>query len=86
MGWKITRDFISKEDEQSMKGINSSDYEGGKIKCRLLDDDKNVYFHAVLDDETEGDLGELLDWSMRNFGCTRLEMKNDNGKWELVFE
>ncbi|MGG4037880.1 hypothetical protein, partial [Heyndrickxia ginsengihumi] len=63
--------FMSEEEQEKCL------YKGGKIKVRLLDDDGNVCYHAVVD-ETDFSCELLLDWGMSYAGCTRLDLKMEH--------
>jgi hypothetical protein len=48
-------------------------YKGGKIKVRLLDDDKNIYYHAYVDDD-DFSCELLLSWGGSYAGCVSLDL------------
>lgn len=105
--FKITRDFIADKDAPRGTNLNASGVMGPRgmsdndaarlnagegIKFRLLDDDRNVYYHgrrletsdsdAFYDSETE--LAPLDCFGLPNAGCTIQEEKNADGKWESI--
>ena len=59
---------------------------GAGTKFRLFDDDNNLYYEGRLlgDPESEDGFGPLDDFGMPNAGCTYIEYKNANGKWEML--
>ena len=73
---------------QERIGVDSEseayEYNGGKIKIRLKDDDGNVYYHCYVDD---GNLScELaLDWGISYAGAVTLDMHIE-GYRQLVGE
>lgn len=52
-------------------------YKGGKIKFRLLDDDENIYYHGLADDD---DLSTQLafDWGRSYAGTVGLDLHIDS--------
>lgn len=65
---------------------------GEGIKFRLLDDDRNVYYHGRRLEESECDdmydaepeLAPLDCFGMPNAGCCIQEEKNAEDKWEAI--
>lgn len=51
---------------------------GPLMKVRLLDDDRELYYEAVSDDEA---LEDLFSWAMRESGVTILQVWKSPGKW-----
>jgi len=82
--WLITRDYIS---EGESKGVSSRSYKGERKalqhKFRMKDDDGNVYYHGVSDDDSAF---EPLDhFGMGMAGCTCIEYQNPATKaWEIL--
>jgi len=64
-GWQLWTDY--------------TDPEVRLIKCRLFDDDGELYYEAIADDEA---LEDLFDWAQKDAGVTLLKIKNENGEWE----
>lgn len=54
-------------------------YSGGDIKVRLLDDDQNIYYHGLVDDD-EFSCELFLDWGTSYAGAVALEMHIDSYK------
>jgi len=56
-------------------------YNGGSIKVRLKDDDKNVYYHGLVDD-IDFSCELFLDWGMSDAGCTSLDLYKED--WDRL--
>jgi hypothetical protein len=83
-GWRVVRDygFDPENDgpEWNRQGNTYRDYQGGKFRYRLKDDDGNTCFIIESDidpDEgTEFQLFAPLDWAMADVGATSIEYKD----------
>lgn len=65
--------FMSEKDQQDCE------YNGGKIKVRLRDEDGNIHYHAFVDNnELSYDL--LYNWGMTNSGAVIIDMHIDSYK------
>jgi len=49
------------------------------IECKLYDDDGELYYEALADDDA---LEHLFTWAQIDAGVTLLKIKNANGEWE----
>lgn len=85
MYWKITKDHLWEEGDSlpSRKGMVHHEYNESNppvdlLEVRLRDDDLELYYEAVADDEA---LENLFFWAQRDAGVTLLEVKDENGKW-----
>ena len=74
MGFKITKDKL---DNGLLVGKSFGNYKGGKNKFRLKDDDSEIYYYGVSDDDSDF---MPLDWAMPRFGCTIIEYRNEKTK------
>lgn len=88
-GWKVVRDFLDpKGTEYSRHGKEYREYQGGKHRYRLKDDDGESYFLIESDiDPNEGTESQLfapLDWAMAYAGCTSIEYKDENGEYKYL--
>jgi hypothetical protein len=77
MGFKITRVFSG--GEQSRAGKEYGDYKGGKELFRTLDDDGNICYHALCDDDESAE--RFHDYSMADVGATCSEYRKDK-EWK----
>jgi hypothetical protein len=70
--WKITKNVIDlNQDHQA-----SHDYkEGAVLPCRfkLFDDDGELYFEGIADEE---DFSPLDEYAMPSYGCTAIQYRN----------
>lgn len=86
-GWKVVRDYINEKDEDCYRqGKEYKDYQGGKHRYRLKDDDGNTCYIIESDiDANEGTEYQLflpLDWAMNDVGATSIEYKDkETGKY-----
>ena len=75
---KITKDLLH-DDTLITDGRTGLEWkgepQGGILRVRILDDDREVYYEAVADDEA---LETLLDWAMRDAGATILQVRYGN--------
>lgn len=79
-GYMITKDYLN--DEYNRAGRKTKDYQGGQFKFRLLDDDGNVYYEGVSDENYAPD---PLDFGQWDVGCTSIQYYNKKTKkWETV--
>lgn len=82
---KITKDYLGLDDvlpawkprdgevilDRPTKSLRNM------LEVRLLDDDRNLYYEALADEEG---LEPLLSWAMRDAGATILQTK-EHGAW-----
>jgi hypothetical protein len=54
------------------------------FKFRLLDDDGVIYAYGYSDDNNSNKAFAPLDRYMPEYGCTEIQYKNSNGKWETL--
>ncbi|AOM14603.1 MULTISPECIES: hypothetical protein [Bacillus cereus group] len=75
MGYKITKDNIHTSPEEKKWSLvgKEVDYNQGMHRFRVLDDDKNVYFSGVSDDDS--DFSPLDDYQYA-YGCTEIQYKD----------
>ena len=77
----IDRDYIAEPDEKSRVGITfDSDYvDGPKVRFRCKDDDGEIYYGGWLINDSQGENQCIvLNWTMRDAGCTTIEVKIDD--------
>jgi len=95
-GWVITKDKLCEgEGDRNDKGtmgprsmpeeivqrLNS----GEGRTFRMLDDDEEIYYYGrYIGDDSEDMLGPLDDFGMPNAGCTMIQYKNEDGKYETI--
>lgn len=88
MGYKIIKDKLNAGEEFTLDGRCYDDYQGGKNRYRLLDDDGEIYFYILSDanhhEGTEEELFAPLDHFTSSHGCTEIQYKDDNGKYETL--
>lgn len=82
MGWKITKDFISKNRKLEGRGYGAT--KGREtVPFRLYDDDGNLYFAGeIAVDWLEGFADYAfapLDWAAE-LGCTEMKYKDNHWK------
>lgn len=81
MGWKIIKDHLFKEDQwtfENMEGKESKDYAGGQQKVRTFDDDGELYYTAVCDDDNDVSMERFHDWSMVDSGTVRSQWYDES--------
>lgn len=61
---------------QMDNNLDQYNYNGGDIKVRLLDDDGNVYYHGLVDNN-ELSFELFLEWGASDAGCTSLDIHMD---------
>ncbi|QIW88606.1 hypothetical protein P59_237 [Bacillus phage P59] len=91
-GWRVVRDYsfdpAHDEPEWNRSGKTYGDYQGGKHRYRLKDDDGNTMYIIESDiDPDEGYEEELfapLDWAMNDVGATSIEYKDKNGEYQYL--
>lgn len=88
-GWKIIKDNVADNDEESQVGKIKRDYQGGQHRYRLKDDDGEIYYYLLSDidgkDGYEDELFAPLDWGTWFAGCSSIEWKNpETGKYEYL--
>lgn len=83
--WRITRDY---DEPEKQSAIRSRDWQETKevqlFMFRLYDGDGNLYFEGLNDSKDDENAFRPLDGFGRNFGCTRIDYLQDNGKWEQL--
>lgn len=55
-----------------------------KIPFKLLDDDGELYAKGLCSDEDSENAFEPLDFASSEWGCTDIQFKNKNGRWESL--
>lgn len=65
--------FMSEEEQEQCE------YHDGKIKVRLKDSDGNIYYHALVDDDSFS-CELLLEWGMSYAGATDLDIHMQSAK------
>lgn len=92
-GWKVVRDYSFNpghdEPEWNRTGKTYGDYQGGKHRYRLKDDDGETMYIIESDiDPDEGNEEELfapLDWAESDVGATSIEYKDkETGEYEYL--
>lgn len=94
-GWRVIRDYGYKEGDFEKWGIPSragrtyGDYQGGKHRYILKDDDGNTCYLIESDiDPDEGYEEELfapLDWAMNDVGATEIYYKDkESGEYKIL--
>lgn len=88
-GWRIARDYTEEAGaEDSIQGRQYREYQGGKHRYRLKDDDGETYYIIESDiDPNEGTESQLfapLDWAMNYAGCTSIEYKDENNEYKYL--
>ena len=91
-GWRVARDYSHDPERDDPKwnrtGRTYRDYQGGKHRYRLKDDDGNTMYIIESDiDPNEGDEETLfapLDWAMADVGATSIEYKDENGEYQYL--
>ena len=90
-GWKIIKDNVSEphDTEYYKVGKEYGNYQGGKFRYRMCDDDNNVYFYIYSDIDpnkgTENQIFQPLDWAMNFAGAAYIEYKDEEtGKYEII--
>lgn len=81
MGWKIIEDHLDNgqwENYESEKGRQSKDYAGGQQKVRTFDDDGELYYTAVCDDDNDVSMERFHDWSMVDSGTVRSQWYDES--------
>lgn len=73
---KKPRHFLQAYIDRPMDD-DSYEYNGGKIKVRLLDGDNQVYYHALVDDD-DFSCDLCLNWGGGYAGCVSLDMHIDS--------
>ena len=83
--WKITRNIIDENKDHQVSRDFKKDTKL-PFKFRMLDDDREIYFYGVSDDNRTEDLFAPLDcYGMPGYGCTEIQYLNDKTKkWETV--
>lgn len=90
-GWRVVRDYgfdaTTDEPEYNRQGKEYGDYQGGKHRYRLRDDDGNACYLIESDTAPDSDkqsrLFAPLEWAMNDVGATSIEYKTTEG-WEYL--
>lgn len=85
---QVGREF----DEHSLLGywdneysIQQVDFDGGTTRFRLKDDDGVTYYGGWLYDDVDCLMQTfILKWAESWAGCTTIEIKDINGRWQQV--
>ena len=85
--WEITKNIIDGfEDDEIVHPVSRNFKRDVKLpfKFRMLDDDGEIYFEGLSDDNRTEDLfAPLDDFGMPSYGCTEIQYWNDKTKnWE----
>jgi hypothetical protein len=91
-GWRVVRDYgfdpVHDEPQWNRQGKTYRDYQGGKFRYRLKDDDGNTMYIIESDIDpnkgTEGQLFAPLDWAMNDVGATSIEYKDEEGNYQYL--
>lgn len=87
-GFKIVEDYYHKRAirEYGKKYTDESNvgreraYSGGNdVECKVYDDDGNLYYRAVCDNDEGAEL--FHNWASNDSGCTASKIKTKDGKW-----
>ena len=85
--WKITKilDEYGRPDLHHYVGVegpaNASDDTEMPWEFRMTDDDGLLWVYGTCSHE---EFFPLEDFGMPGFGCTQIEYKQSNGKWEML--
>jgi hypothetical protein len=93
-GWIVTKDYISNFDD-TVKKVSIIGPRGCKLAekelkkghpFKMFDDDDNLYYSGFLfgDKDSEYGFKPLDDFGTSNAGCTYIQYKNEDGKWETL--
>lgn len=89
MGFKVIRDYVSEKDERTYRGGRIyGDYNGGKHRYKLKDDDGMTYYIVLSDtppsSNDEDELFAPLDWAERFAGASVIEYKDKHGGYKML--
>jgi hypothetical protein len=81
---KLTKDCLWREDDSIPSRVGTTwgekeKADGPILKFRCLDDDGEVYYYGEGDDDS---LDTVYEWTMRDAGCTSLEVRDEHGNWK----
>lgn len=90
--WLITVDHFDGDNDDSAVGtygprnskLKADDIreDPEAIPFRMFTDDNELIYEGLyVGDDSEDQFGPLDDFGTPNFGCTRIEYKNDDGEW-----
>lgn len=69
MGWKIIVDYDGKNVNDDIGYVGKEhEYKGGTDLIRVGDDDGNIYYLALCDNDES--MENFFDWSMNDSGCS----------------
>jgi hypothetical protein len=89
VGWKLVKDHLWTPEkaerwcEKPRTGLESAyyKYNGGTMQVRTFDDDGELYYTALCDDEDSAE--RFHDWSLYDSGSVRSQIRKDeNSEWE----
>ena len=81
--WIITADHLS-EWEADKKQIEAEKTKHNLTReFRLYDDDGELYYSGWYSDDIEDEF-YILQWAMYDSGCTEMQTKNSEGRWEVL--
>lgn len=91
MDWIITVDHTD-SNSVGVGSIDPNNYDKSfmKNKFKLFDDDDNLYFEGIYDENSISDFNpeeefEPLDWAMNDSGCTYMKYYNVKTKsWNIL--
>jgi hypothetical protein len=78
----ITKDHLD-GDSMAENDVEHLKNEGFTEHFKLYDDDDVLYYSGYLHKDCEDEL-DPLDWAMYDSGCTRIDYRNKDGKYETV--
>lgn len=91
-GWRVVRDYGYNTDwdepEDNRAGKEYRDYQGGKHRYKLLDDDGKTCFIIEADTHYESTLESRLfaplEWAMADVGATAIMYRDEDGKYDYL--
>ena len=86
--WKITKDHLEADDENSAIGKEgphnlNPDIQESATEFRMYDDDGTLYYQGMIFGDFTG-FEPLDDFGMPNAGCTEIKQKSATGHWIIL--
>lgn len=79
----ITQDHLD-EIKATDEEIKLAKKNGMDSYFKLYDDDDILYYSGYYNEETLDEEMEVLDWAMNDSGCTRMDVRNEQGQMETL--
>lgn len=91
-GWRVVRDYgfdkANDAPEWNRQGKTYRDYQGGKHRYKLSDEDGFTFYiiesDIAHDKGSESQLFAPLDWAMNDVGAVVIEYRDENGKYHVL--